>query len=63
MVDLPASEDDYESVEVLRGPNLKPLPVAQPLTDTMEPVSYTHLDVYKRQPLLSTMLGSTSSSQ
>ena len=36
MVDLPASEDEYESVEVLRGPNIKPLPVAQPLTDTME---------------------------
>ena len=26
MVDLPASEDEYESVEVLRGPNIKPLP-------------------------------------
>ena len=36
MVDLPASEDEYESVEVLHGPNIKPLPVAQPLTDTME---------------------------
>ena len=24
MVDLPASEDEYESVEVLRGPNIKP---------------------------------------
>ena len=47
-MDLPASEDEYESVEVLRGPNIKPLPVAQPLTDTMA-VSYTHLDVYKRQ--------------
>ena len=23
------------SVEVLRGPNIKPLPAAQPLTDTM----------------------------
>ncbi len=35
MIDLPASADEYESVEILRGPNIKPLPQAQPLTDTM----------------------------
>ena len=31
--------------------NGKPLPqLAQDLTGDVEPVSYTHLDVYKRQP-------------
>ena len=33
MIDLPAAESEYESVEVLRGPNIKPLPQAIPLTD------------------------------
>lgn len=33
MIDLPASEDTYESVEILRGPNIKPLPQAKPLED------------------------------
>ncbi len=36
MVDLPASDDEYESVEVLRGPNIKPLPQAKELSDTMQ---------------------------
>ncbi len=35
MIDLPASMQEYESVEILRGPNIKPLPQAQPLTDTL----------------------------
>ncbi len=36
MIDLPAPESEAGAVEVLRGPNIKPLPVAQPLADTME---------------------------
>lgn len=32
----PASEAEMESVEVLRGPNIKPLPETAPLTDTIE---------------------------
>jgi aconitate hydratase len=36
MVDLPADVEEYESVEILRGPNIKPLPQAHPLTDTMD---------------------------
>lgn len=35
MIDLPASESEYEQVEVLRGPNIKPLPQAAPLADEM----------------------------
>ena len=35
MIDLPAPEDSFEQVEVLRGPNIKPLPQALPLTDAM----------------------------
>ncbi len=35
MIDLPASEADYKTVEIVRGPNIKPLPVAQPLPDTL----------------------------
>lgn len=33
MIDLPAPESDYEQVEILRGPNIKPLPQAAPLAD------------------------------
>lgn len=33
MIDLPASESEYEQVEVLRGPNIKPLPQTAPLAD------------------------------
>lgn len=33
MIDLPAPESEYEQVEVLRGPNIKPLPQAAPLAD------------------------------
>ena len=36
MIDPPASDADYQSVEVLRGPNIKPLPQAIPLTDVIE---------------------------
>lgn len=36
MIDLPAPESEAGSVEVLRGPNIKPLPTARPLADTME---------------------------
>ncbi|MEG2435377.1 MAG: aconitate hydratase [Ruthenibacterium sp.] len=36
MIDLPASDADYEDVSILRGPNIKPLPQAEPLTDSME---------------------------
>ena len=35
MVDLPADDSEYENVEVLRGPNIKPLPQAKPLTAEM----------------------------
>ena len=35
MIDLPAPEDSSEQVEVLRGPNIKPLPQALPLTDAL----------------------------
>ncbi len=35
MIDLPAPEDAYEQVEILRGPNIKPLPPAMALTDDM----------------------------
>lgn len=35
MIDLPAPKDSFEQVEVLRGPNIKPLPQALPLTDAM----------------------------
>ncbi len=36
MIDLPAPEEEAGAVEVLRGPNIKPLPAARPLADTME---------------------------
>ena len=36
MVDLPASLDEYEKVEILRGPNIKPLPQAKPLENVLE---------------------------
>ena len=36
MVDLPASLDEYEKVEILRGPNIKPLPQAKPLENVFE---------------------------
>lgn len=36
MIDLPAAEQEAGAVEVLRGPNIKPLPTARPLSDTME---------------------------
>lgn len=36
MIDLPAPENEAGAVEVLRGPNIKPLPTARPLADTME---------------------------
>lgn len=36
MIDPPASEQEAGAVEVLRGPNIKPLPTARPLDDTME---------------------------
>lgn len=35
MVDFPADEDEAGAVEVLRGPNIKPLPQAQPLQEEM----------------------------
>ncbi|MEG2770291.1 MAG: aconitate hydratase, partial [Oscillospiraceae bacterium] len=35
MVDMPAGEDEYSKVEILRGPNIKPLPQATVLTDTI----------------------------
>lgn len=35
MIDLPAGLDEYKDVEILRGPNIKPLPKAAELTDTM----------------------------
>ncbi len=35
MIAAPVSEEDMDSVEVLRGPNIKPFPVSQPLADTI----------------------------
>ena len=32
---MPADEEEAKTVEVLRGPNIKPLPDARPLTDTI----------------------------
>ncbi len=36
MVTPPASVEDAPSVEILRGPNIKPFPVNQPLSDSIE---------------------------
>lgn len=36
MIVPPVSEEDMDSVEVLRGPNIKPFPVSEPLTETIE---------------------------
>ena len=36
MIVEPASEEDMDRVEVLRGPNIKPFPVAEPLAETIE---------------------------
>lgn len=35
MIAAPVPEEDMDSVEVLRGPNIKPFPVSQPLADTI----------------------------
>lgn len=35
MVTLPADNDEYESVEVLRGPNIKDYPKTSPLSDSL----------------------------
>ncbi|MDL2253402.1 aconitate hydratase [Ruminococcaceae bacterium OttesenSCG-928-I18] len=35
MIDLPANEAEYQSVEIKRGPNIQPLPVAKPLPDSL----------------------------
>ncbi|MDO5601260.1 MAG: aconitate hydratase [Oscillospiraceae bacterium] len=35
MIDLPASEAEYEKVEILRGPNIKPLPKAAELSNVV----------------------------
>ncbi len=36
MIEAPASEEEADSVEVLRGPNIKPFPNTQPLPETIE---------------------------
>ena len=36
MIVTPVDEKDMDSVEVLRGPNIKPFPVTKPLEDTIE---------------------------
>lgn len=36
MVTPPATEEDMDSVEVLRGPNIKPFPTTMPLADNIE---------------------------
>lgn len=36
MIDLPATDEEYESIEIVRGPNIKPLPEALPLPDALE---------------------------
>lgn len=33
---MPASKEESKSVEILRGPNIKPLPISQPLKDSIE---------------------------
>ena len=35
MVEPPVAEENMDSVEVLRGPNIKPFPVTKPLSDTI----------------------------
>ncbi|MGD9560386.1 MAG: aconitase family protein, partial [Oscillospiraceae bacterium] len=35
MIDLPAAEPESHAVQVQRGPNIKPLPLAKPLADTL----------------------------
>ncbi len=36
MIVIPADEKDMDSVEILRGPNIKPFPKTEPLCDTIE---------------------------
>ncbi|MBQ7901855.1 MAG: aconitate hydratase [Clostridia bacterium] len=36
MITAPASEEDAANVEILRGPNIKPFPVAEPLVKTID---------------------------
>ena len=36
MIVAPASEEDMDSVEILRGPNIKPFPVSEPLWETID---------------------------
>lgn len=36
MIVAPAAEDEMDSVEILRGPNIKPFPVSDPLDETIE---------------------------
>lgn len=36
MIEPPASEDEADSVEILRGPNIKPYPETAPLADNIE---------------------------
>lgn len=36
MIVAPADEKDMDSVEVLRGPNIKPFPVSEPLAETID---------------------------
>ncbi|MDL2214488.1 aconitate hydratase [Clostridia bacterium OttesenSCG-928-O13] len=35
MIDLPASEAEAPTVQIVRGPNIKPLPIAKPLPDCL----------------------------
>ncbi|MFV0412096.1 MAG: aconitate hydratase [Oscillospiraceae bacterium] len=35
MIDFPATESEHEAVKIERGPNIKPLPVAKPLPDSL----------------------------
>ena len=36
MIVPPADEKDMDSIEVLRGPNIKPFPVSEPLAETID---------------------------
>lgn len=36
MIVAPAAPEDMDSVEVLRGPNIKPFPISEPLAETIE---------------------------
>ena len=53
MVVPPVAAEDMDSVEVLRGPNIKPFPVSEPMADEITAKCSLKVgDVYKRQLFL-----------